>query len=515
MFDPRGVLRLILTTAYSDRHIGRLLTCSDSTVSRYRRLTHQNGLTLEALEAMTDSDLVKVVKQSRTLPDPSVVRLHRAQAALGVKEGQQFNELNGKRMGRTAVPRKNYKTAEYFGVLHPHALKFVDEKLGEHYHHSSQHEYRRRLSELSQVMLERGIAIGDLDEGVLRQLVEKIPSYKGGTPTIFILLRFLRYLQERGLCRPPPPLSPQELAVLKLKDDFETYLRNQRGLRDSTIKSCWFFARHFLEFTLKSDLTRMDTLSPRDVHRYLKHISSRGRIPGQAAAPPGNFKAFLYYLFYDGITHVNLANCVPAVRRLTGRRLPRYLENTDVEKVLNSSRECSSDRVKLRNYAMLLLLARLALRGPEVIAMRLDDIDWRAGVILVRGKGQIQDKLPLPIDVGQAISDYLQHERPRVATRNVFLQSHAPHLPFKNCQMLNGCLRKAMAHAGVTSPAPFIGTHLLRHSLASRLAREGASLQEIGDLLRHRSPNSTMRYAKIDVDGLRTVATAWPVGGGR
>lgn len=156
-------------------------------------------------------------------------------------------------------------------------------------------------------------------------------------------------------------------------------------------------------------------------------------------------------------------------------------------------------------------MARLGLRAPEIIALQLDDINWRAGEILVRGKGQRHDRLPLPPDVGEAISQYLQEGRTSLTTRRLFVTYRAPNRPLKDGQIINYILRKAFTATGVKPPAPYVGSHILRHSLATNLVRAGASLNEIGDLLRHRSRATTMIYAKLDTDGLRSIAQPWPL----
>jgi site-specific recombinase XerD len=132
-------------------------------------------------------------------------------------------------------------------------------------------------------------------------------------------------------------------------------------------------------------------------------------------------------------------------------------------------------------------MARLGLRAPEVIAIQLDDIDWRAGELLVRGKGQRHDRLPIPPDVGEAIIRYLQEERTSTTTRTLFVTHRAPNRPFKNSQVINAILKEAFSATGVKPPTPYVGTHVLRHCLATNMVRAGASLEEIGDLLRHRS----------------------------
>ena len=187
--------------------------------------------------------------------------------------------------------------------------------------------------------------------------------------------------------------------------------------------------------------------------------------------------------------------------------LPRYLKPDQVDKILDAS--WAATPVGRRNYAMFMVLARLGLRAPEVIAIRLDDIDWRNGTILIRGKGKRHDRMPLPDDVGKAIVDYVRQGR-RGASRALFVTSKPPHAPFGDAQILNAVLKQAIEDAGITPPQRFLGSHLFRHSLATDMLRKGASLDEIGDVLRHRSRMSTTIYARHDIEALRSIAPAWP-----
>ena len=202
---------------------------------------------------------------------------------------------------------------------------------------------------------------------------------------------------------------------------------------------------------------------------------------------------------------------MPTVAQRWGARLPRYLAPEQVEALLASVRD--NQKHGRRDYAMLLLMARLGLRAPEVIAIRLDDIDWRAGELMVRGKGQRHDRLPIPQDVGEAIAAYIRQER-ESASRTLFVTLRAPVGPFKNGQVINAILKDAFAATGVKPPAPYVGSHVLRHSLATDMVKHGASLAEVGDMLRHRSRASTMIYAKLDIDGLRSIVRPWPTAGG-
>jgi integrase/recombinase XerD len=161
---------------------------------------------------------------------------------------------------------------------------------------------------------------------------------------------------------------------------------------------------------------------------------------------------------------------------------------------------------------MMLTLARLGLRAIEVIAIQLDDIDWRAGTILIRGKGKRYDRMPLPEEVGRAMVDYIRNGR-RGSSRTLFLSSKVPYRPFVDAQILNTVLRASFAEIGLKPPQKYVGSHLLRHSLATGMLREGASLDEVGDMLRHRSRASTAIYARYDVEALRSIARTWPVEG--
>jgi integrase len=164
------------------------------------------------------------------------------------------------------------------------------------------------------------------------------------------------------------------------------------------------------------------------------------------------------------------------------------------------------------DYAVLLLLARLGLRAGEVVRLELGDLDWRAGELTVRGKGSVHDRLPLPREVGEALAVYLRTDRPSCTTRRVFLRTRAPHRGLNHSSTVSTIVRRALDRVGLTPPIK--GAHVLRHSLATELLRRGASLAEIGEVLRHQTPQTTAIYAKVDLEGLRPLARPWPTGGG-
>jgi len=188
--------------------------------------------------------------------------------------------------------------------------------------------------------------------------------------------------------------------------------------------------------------------------------------------------------------------------------IPRSISPDHAKRVLaHCNRQTAAGR---RDYAILLLLARLGLRAGEIAALTLEDIDWEAGILSVRGKGGRQCQLPLPIEVGEAIAAYLQQGRPRSTSRCLFLYARAPVRSFKDQRTVGLIVKHAFDRAGIDSPRK--GAHQFRHALASQMLRQGASLSEIGELLRHRSPETTWIYAKVDLGALRPLALPWPGG---
>jgi site-specific recombinase XerD len=216
-------------------------------------------------------------------------------------------------------------------------------------------------------------------------------------------------------------------------------------------------------------------------------------------------RSFTRFLKARGAIKLDISAAVTAAPARYPVPLPRALEAREVKRLLaGCDRGTSGGR---RDYAILLLLARLGLRSGEVLSLTLDDLDWERSELVVRGKGSRQDRLPLPRDVGMALVDYLRFVRPVSPTRQVFIRMQAPWRGFSSSASLSSLMRRALMRVGLTPPST--GTHILRHSLATQLLRRGASLREIGQLLRHQQLKTTQIYAMVDIKALRGVAQRW------
>jgi integrase len=222
-----------------------------------------------------------------------------------------------------------------------------------------------------------------------------------------------------------------------------------------------------------------------------------------------SLRAFLRYLHHRGLNARPLADCIPSTRRWKLATLPTYLSAAQVRKALDG---CDRETVMgRRDYAILLLLAKLGLRAGEVATLTLDDIDWRASEILVRAKGRQRARMPIPPDVGAAIVAYLRNGRPKSSCRRLFVRTLAPRVGFASGCAITMIARTALDRVGIEGCA-HRGAHIFRHSLATELLRSGATLSEIGQLLRHESHDTTRIYAKVDIDALRTLSLPWPGG---
>ena len=404
--------------------------------------------------------------------------------------------------------------ADTAGWLQPHRRRFIEDLSGLGYAPDTLNRYGEVAYRFCVAVEGRALGAHDLDGSQIEDLRATVIDATAAiyrTNARFCLNRFINHLVAAGVARlPEPPLKVLTLLEL-LHQEYEAYLRNQRGLSDSTIYDCHRFMDRFMVFRFGEVIGNLNDISPDDVVAFLCKIRS-GDKPYRDKTPPSHLRAMFRFLFWSGKTTCDLVNAVPRIAQPPQSHLPRYLSPEIVEKLIASVG--SDDPVSRRNYAMLLLVARLGLRAPEVIAIQFDDIDWRAGTVLIRGKGKRHDRMPLPKDAGAAIVDYIRNGR-RGSSRVLFVSNKAPFSPFVDAQILNFILRDAFDRIGLDLPPKYVGSHVLRHSLATDMLRKGASLDEIGDVLRHRSRVSTTIYAKHDIEGLRSIAREWPDQGDR
>lgn len=346
----------------------------------------------------------------------------------------------------------------------------------------------------------RGVEIEALDEEVLTRFLDHLPcrcrarKHRGFRYARFRIFKFLDYVRQVGVVASAPA------TFSGLAAEYGTWMRTQRGLAERTIGRALPVVQAFLD-AVGDEPSRFDAKA---VHEFvLAYVQKHAR--RSAGTVTRIIRRFLRYLVTQGHCSPDLIEAVPRVPTWRMTELPRYLADTDVERIVDAyDRESPVAR---RDHGMTLLLARLGLRAGDVAGLRLDDIDWQHGRLRVVGKGRRETRLPLPQDVGDAILAYLKHERPALADDHVFLSAHAPVRPVTK-DTLGHVVGAAIERAGVQAPAH--GTHVFRHSLATRLLREGASLDAIGAVLRHRNINTTAIYSKVDVNVLRQVAQPWP-----
>ena len=286
---------------------------------------------------------------------------------------------------------------------------------------------------------------------------------------------------------------------------YEVYLREQRALATATIVNYVPFVRAFLEHRFGAGVTKLSCLSAADVVNFVRHQAPRLHRK-RAKLMTTALRSFLSYARFCGDVNVDLAAAVPVVPNWSMASIPRAIAPTQVRQLLASiERRTATGR---RDYAIVLLLARLGLRSGEVASLQLDDIDWKAGQLSVHGKSGHRNKLPLPADVGRAIAAYLKGGRPPSTSRSVFLRARAPACGFQGGCAVGSIVRHRLQRSHVD--APTFGAHQFRHGLATEMLRGGASLGEIGDLLGHRDPQTTMIYTKVDIQALRKLAPPWP-----
>ncbi len=389
------------------------------------------------------------------------------------------------------------------------------------------------LSAANQVRLMRHLSIWlearDLEASDLTTAVsqEYLANRRADGYTCWLSLRgltpLLTYLYGLGVAPEPAPPDLSD-PVDELLGRYRRYLVEERGLVPTTVRYYLADAREFLTAWVDACGSRLDKLDAAAVTGFVVDECAR-RSVGSAKILVTVLRSLLRFLLLDGSVLIDLSGAVPAVAGWRGSHLPKGITSSKVEALLAScegprfapGRPCAGrgagERARLdeprvaarRDRAILLLLVRLGLRAGEVARLQLDDLDWRRGEVVIRGKGRRDERLPLPTDVGEAVVNYLRHDRPSVADRALFISVQVPYSPM-TATSVQGVVVAAAGRAGLAG----VSAHRLRHTAAAQMLHAQAPLAEVGQLLRHRSAATTAIYAKVDRGRLRELAVAWP-----
>lgn len=331
--------------------------------------------------------------------------------------------------------------------------------------------------------------------------IHRLQRARSGVGYRHSLSKVLEFLRQAGAIPVRCPPVPRT-ALDRLLACYRVHLVEERGLSSGVV--CWYgtvAARLLKGCEAAADFRQ---LTADQVREFLRK-EARGCSVGQAGGVATALRSLLRFMYVRRLTSTPLAGAVPSIAGWRGAALPRALTADTVRQLL---RGCDRrTRIGRRDFAALLLLSRLGLRAGEVAHLELDALDWRAGEVVVHGKGRSLERLPLPDDVGRALSAYLTR-RPRVSARAVFLRSRAP-LHALGQTGITHLVAKAAQRAGL----PRVSPHQLRHTLATEMLRRGATLPQIAQVLRHRSVVTTALYAKVDRVALRRLAQPWPGGG--
>ncbi len=357
------------------------------------------------------------------------------------------------------------------------------------------------MAHVSRWLEASGLEPADLDDGVAGQFLaaRRAGGYAAlrSARALAPLLGYLRGLGVAAAARMPAPQAPGD----RLVGRFAEYLARERGLAADSIRSYTGVASRFLAEVAIGD--GAGTLTAAAVTGFVRRECGRRGVASAKATVTG-LRALLRFLYLDGQITVPMAGAVPSAACWQLATLPRAVSPADLARIMDSC-----DRRSLagrRDFAILLLLARLGLRAGEVAALELGDINWRQGEITIRGKGSRRDSLPLPADVGEAVAGWLAEGRPRdTAGPAVFVRLRPPHGRLASTSV-SYVVRRACARAGIAAA----GAHRLRHAAAAGMLAAGGTLAEIGQVLRHARPGTTAIYAKADVLALSPLARPWP-----
>ncbi len=401
------------------------------------------------------------------------------------------------------IQRGNPSRLQVSGPLAPYAEDWRAELAVRGYSRHTVLAHAQLMAHLSGWMADAGIGVGALTDSMISGYLEARhgEGYRARVGSR-VLLPLLGYLRDLGAVPPPGglPGTPAEA----LLDEFAGYLVAERSLAAGTVQRYVRFGRVLLDGLGITAAADLPAVTAESVVSFTLGQAAR-RNPADMQGLVTAMRSLLGFLHVTGKIPGPLADAVPTAPGRRAVSLPRGLAPGQAAALLAA---CDRDSAAgQRDYAILLMLARMGLRAGEVVGLTLDDIDWRAGELTVRGKGDEAARLPLPSDVGEAVTDYLRRGRARTADRRLFITVRAPFAGLARNTCICTIVRQACRRAGIE---PF-GPHSLRHSVACDLLADGASLEEIGQLLRHRSQRATLIYAKADITALRALARPCPV----
>jgi integrase/recombinase XerD len=415
-------------------------------------------------------------------------------------------------MFRTMRPHELHIPAWFSASeLRTHADRFVRYILQCGYSKGTLHKYRNAAAHFAHWMTGNDIACSKLDEVLIQRfLSQHLPVCRCGPlrqrsphtmrAALKVLLRFLR---SEGLVGPARSMDPT--AVTQKLLAFAYYQEHVCGLTQATREVSRHRVRAFLLGCFGSRTIRMDVLRQKDVMRFLTRYTANCTSRSRSVI----CRSIRGYLRFKALTEPHAETLCERLPKLAQWRLasiPKSLSVAESEAVLSACR--CHDAISRRDYAILRCLHDLGLRTVEVARLQLDDFDWKAGTVRIRGKGHRVDVMPVPASTGHAIASYLRHARPRNAGRALFFRHTPPHWSPATVFVVRGAVRYAAKRAGLADRVG--GPHIFRHTVAHRLVQQRASLKAIADLLRHRSLVSTRIYAKVDLPALSSIALPWP-----
>ena len=364
------------------------------------------------------------------------------------------------------------------------------------------------ISEFSHWLGEQRVAVGEIkaehEAAFLRARAEQ-RIIKQADP--MALSGISGWLRDQGIIERPAIASDEAHGVEAMLQEYAVWMREDRGLAPSTIDNHVGYVRRFLTTVFEAEDPQLAGILPRQITDYIRRNAPRGQTFSQAKNIVTSLRSFFRFARFRDYIQADLAAVVPSVAGWSMSSIPRAMPVDGVRQLLAASKTWRTP-AGLRNRAIILLLARLGLRAREIVHLELEDIDWSQGWLRVHGKGRQERPLPLPHDVGEAIVSYLKDGRPQSSSRRLFLRSRAPFDGLGSHSDVCQIVHRGIDRAGIEVKGK--GSHQLRHALAVDLLRQGLSLTEIGQMLRHRSAQATRRYAKVDLDGLRAVALPWP-----